>query len=182
MISGRQTTGKPIERPRHDLWENTFIWEIARGFWVTSKHFFVNIFTRRWTATTPYPDRKVVYPERYRGVHRLLKRQDGSLRCVACFCCATACPAECIHIEAGEYPEEDPRSRYEKYPVRFVVDELRCVFCGYCQEACPCDAIRLDSAMHAPAALERKELVYDEKVLSSFPSQDGSFVTSNPRG
>lgn len=179
---GKQVTGKPIERPENNLWENTFIWEIGRGLWVTSKHFFVNLFTRKWTATTQYPDEKVEYPLRYRGVHRLLKRQDDSLRCVACFCCATACPAQCIHIEAGEYPEDDPRSKYEKYPEQFVIDELRCVFCGYCEEACPCDAIRLDTSMHAPPALARKELIYDAATLGSFAGKDGTFTTSNPRG
>ncbi len=166
----------------YGLWENTYIWEIIRGLWVTSKHFFVNIFTRRLTATILYPERRVVYPERYRGVHRLLKRKDGSLRCVACFCCATVCPAGCIHIEAGEYPEDDPRSAYEKYPIRFVIDELRCIACGFCQEACPCDAIRLDSGMHTPPALKRGELVYEKDLLASFPGRDGSFLTSNPRG
>jgi NADH-quinone oxidoreductase subunit I len=50
--------------------------------------------------------------------------------------CSTACPAECITIEAGE----DDRTR-EKYPVRYDIDLLRCVFCGYCVDACPEDAI-----------------------------------------
>jgi len=181
-MAGNQVQGKPIARPENNLWENTYIWEIGRGLWVTAKHFFVNVLTRRWTATTQYPDEKVVYPPRYRGVHRLLHRTDGSLRCVACFCCATACPAGCIHIEAGEYPEDDPKSVYEKFPRRFVVDELRCVFCGYCEEACPCDAIRLDTGMHAPPALARTELIYNEETLGGFEGRDGTVETTNPRG
>ncbi len=64
---------------------------------------------------------------------------------MACLCCSTACPAQCIFIEAGEYPEGDKRRGYERYPVKFVIDELRCIFCGYCVEACPCDAIRMDT-------------------------------------
>ena len=177
-----QTTGKPIDRPKDNLWEKTYIWEIGRGLWVTMSHFFVNILTRKWTATTQYPEEKVAYPPRYRGVHRLLEREDGSLRCVACFCCATACPAQCIYIEAEEYPEDHENAKYEKFAKRFVIDEMRCVFCGYCQEACPCDAIRLNTAMHAPASLKRAELIYDEKVLGSFKGRDGTKVTSNPRG
>jgi len=177
----KQISGKPINRPQGNLWEKTYIWEIIRGLWVTSKHFFVNIFTRKWTATISYPEKKVTYPPRYRGVHRLLRREDGTIRCVACFCCATACPAECIHIEAGEYPEDDPRSKYEKYPVVFTIDELRCIYCGFCQEACPCDAIRLDTSMHTPPALARGELIYDLNYLPNFPGRDGTFVTSNPR-
>jgi NAD-dependent dihydropyrimidine dehydrogenase PreA subunit len=50
--------------------------------------------------------------------------------------CSTACPAECITIEAGE----DERTR-EKFPVRYDIDLLRCIFCGYCVDACPEDAI-----------------------------------------
>jgi NADH-quinone oxidoreductase subunit I len=50
--------------------------------------------------------------------------------------CSTACPAECITIEAGE----DQRTR-EKFPVRYDIDLLRCIFCGYCVDACPEDAI-----------------------------------------
>jgi len=79
---------------------------------------------------------KRVYSERFRGRHILTTREDGTTRCVACYMCSTACPAECITIEAGE----DERTR-EKFPVRYDIDLLRCVFCGYCVDACPEDAI-----------------------------------------
>lgn len=174
--------GKPIDRPKNNLWENTYIWEIGRGLWVTMKHFFVNLFTRKWTATIQYPEKKVIYPERHRGTHRLLKRKDGSIRCVACFCCQTACPAQCIHIEAAEYPEDSPYKKYEKYPAKFYIDELRCIVCGYCEEACPTDAIRLDTGMHNPPALKRQQLIYYRDLLASHPGRDGTFETSNPRG
>ncbi len=107
-------------------------------------------------TTISYPEQKRPYPERFRGIHRLTTREDGSMRCVACLCCSTACPAQCIYIDAGEYPEGDKRRGYERYPVKFVIDELRCIFCGYCVEACPCDAIRMDTGMHAgPVRLAR---------------------------
>ncbi|HEY7215665.1 MAG TPA: 4Fe-4S binding protein, partial [Thermoanaerobaculia bacterium] len=47
------------------------------------------------------------------------------------------CPAECIHIEAGEHPDVN----IEKYPVVYEIDMLRCIFCGYCVDACPEEAI-----------------------------------------
>jgi formate hydrogenlyase subunit 6/NADH:ubiquinone oxidoreductase subunit I len=78
----------------------------------------------------------------FRGVHRLNRDEAGRVRCVACFMCSTACPADCIHIEGAASPWDDR----EKYPVKFDIDELRCIFCGMCEEACPVDAIELTQA------------------------------------
>jgi len=128
----------------------SYLPEVVRGVGVSMKHFFQNTkemllgqrpdpVTERLDdgiSTISYPEQKRPYPERFRGLHRLTQRDDGSPRCVACLCCSTACPAQCIFIEAGEYPEGDRRHGYERYPVRFVIDELRCIFCGYCVEAC----------------------------------------------
>jgi len=91
--------------------------------------------------TVPYPEIKPEIPRDYRAKHRLMLRPDGTPRCVACFMCATACPAHCIYIEAA--PSED--GRIEKRAVRFDIDHLVCVFCGLCVEACPVDAIRMDT-------------------------------------
>jgi NADH-quinone oxidoreductase subunit I len=109
---------------------------LLSGMMVTLKHFFRNLF-RGAKYTINYPEERREYSHRYRGHHILPTRPDGSVRCVACFLCATACPAECIHIEAGEHPDEN----IEKYPVVYEIDMLRCVFCGYCVDACPEEAI-----------------------------------------
>ncbi len=107
-----------------------------RGLGVTFGRMVENV-TGKVEATINYPEERRTYSERYRGAHILTAREDGSPRCVACYMCATACPADCIYIEPGEHP--DPL--IEKYPKRFEIDMLRCVFCGFCVDACPEEAI-----------------------------------------
>jgi NADH-quinone oxidoreductase subunit I len=110
---------------------------LLAGLGVTIRHLFVNLLGLRKRVTIQYPEERREYSHRYRGHHILTTRPDGSVRCVACFLCATACPADCIHIEAGEHPDVN----IEKYPVVYEIDMLRCVFCGYCVDACPEEAI-----------------------------------------
>ena len=174
----------------------SYLPEVARGLAVSIQHFLHNTremvrgerpapVTERLDpgiSTISYPEQKRPYPERFRGMHRLTLRDDNeSPRCVACLCCSTACPAQCIFIEAGEYPEGDKRHGYERFPVKFVIDELRCIFCGYCVEACPCDAIRMDTGAHATPYDSRDQFIYDKDLLMSFPGRDGSQVSANPR-
>jgi NADH-quinone oxidoreductase subunit I len=103
---------------------------------VTMSRMVENI-TGKVNPTIRYPEERRSYSDRYRGAHILTAREDGSPRCVACYMCATACPADCIYIEPAEHP--DPL--IEKYPARFEIDMLRCVFFGFCVEACPEEAI-----------------------------------------
>lgn len=177
-------TTKVIKKPQRKLAEQVYVPAIVDGLGLTISRFFKNTFgpaEDRETATVKYPEETREYPQRFRGVHRLTQRADGSPRCVACLCCSTACPAQCIHIEAGEYPAGDPRAGYERFPVTFVIDELRCIFCGYCVEACPCDAIRMDTAVHMPPGVERTDFLFDRETLLSMPARDGTFRTANPR-
>jgi len=115
--------------------------------------------------TVQYPEERVRVPvDRYRGVHRLNRDEQGRVACVACFMCQAACPAHCIHIEAGEAPWPDR----EKYPVRFDIDELRCIYCGMCELACPVDAIEL-TPEYSLVGFSREEMIFDkEKLLEVF--------------
>jgi NADH-quinone oxidoreductase subunit I len=170
--------------PKMTLAEASYVPEIAKGLALSFSKIFKNTFNKMENTdivTVQYPEEKRIYPERFRGVHRLTHRADGSPRCVACLCCSTACPAQCIHIEPAEYEPDDPRYGYERYPKVFVIDELRCIFCGYCVEACPCDAIRMDSGMHMPPSTSREHFLYDKETLMSIPGADGSFESHNPR-
>ncbi len=153
--------GKVISKHKYTFWEKIYYPEIIKGVGVSLKHFFGNITKKKYIPTLQYPEEKQEYPEIFRGRHRLMERDDGTLRCVACMMCATACPAECIYIEAEEVEDKT----IEKKAKVFVIDELRCVFCGLCVEACPTDAIRMDTKEHVPPEYSREAFVYDMEML-----------------
>jgi NADH-quinone oxidoreductase subunit I len=111
-------------------------------------------------VTIQFPDEKRKTSARYRGIHILTQRMDGTPKCVACYMCATVCPAECIYIEAGERPEKS----IEKYPTRFEIDLLRCVYCGFCVDACPEEAIIM-SRENDLVGTTREELIMDRDRL-----------------
>jgi NADH-quinone oxidoreductase subunit I len=138
-------TGRPVLSAPHptelrpyrpSLAERLYL-PLLGGMMVTLRHFLRNLFKPGSRLTIEYPEKRRSYSHRFRGHHILTTRPDGSVRCVACFLCAQACPAECIHIEAGEHQDVN----IEKYPVVYEIDMLRCVFCGYCVDACPEEAI-----------------------------------------
>ena len=136
---------------RYGLAERFYL-TLIPGLMVTLRHFVRNLLRRGHSYTIQYPEQRRQYSPRFRGHHILTTRADGSLRCVACYLCAQACPAECIDIEAGEHPDVN----IEKYPIVYEIDMLRCVFCGYCVDACPEDAIIM-SNNYDMAYLSRQE-------------------------
>jgi NADH-quinone oxidoreductase subunit I len=95
----------------------------------------------------------------YRGLHELKRHDDNSVKCVACFMCAEACPARCITIEAEDLGDLGIRQgQAEKRPAVFQIDLMRCIFCGMCQEACPKDAIWLRNNYEL-SCLNRSEML-----------------------
>ncbi len=154
-------------------WERLYLGEVLRALVTVNAHFMRNLALhiahamgfakeRKAATTVQYPDERKTYPEGYRGSHRLTLRPDSSVRCTACFLCATACPAQCIYIEAGAHPNPE----VEKFPLRYEIDTLRCIYCGLCVEACPCDAIRMDTYVHPRIwGFDRKDFVETKEQL-----------------
>jgi NADH-quinone oxidoreductase subunit I len=146
-----------VEEPEMGFWEMTFLPAIVDGLKTTIKH-----VTNYNPVTQQYPEEKPNLPLHYRGVHRLNRDEQGRVKCVACMMCATACPANCIAIEAAAAPPEWPDR--DKYPAEFILDELRCIYCGMCEEACPVDAIEL-THIYDLTGESRAELMYNKNKL-----------------
>src|SRR5262249_44315424 len=111
-VSDRHPRVRTIRVVRPAAEETTFVAAAVKGLGITLKHFARNLCLplraasarskagaptddswRNEIETVQYPEEKVTYPERFRGLHRLTLRDDGAVRCVACMCCPTVCPA-----------------------------------------------------------------------------------------
>lgn len=149
-----------VDEPKLGLAGRMYLPLFAQGLATTAKH----LVRKKVTVQFPEERPEIGNPLIYRGVHRLNKDEQGRVKCVACFLCATACPAHCIDIVGTESPWEDR----EKYPESFTIDELRCIYCGMCEEACPVDAIELTSLFDLTGR-SREEMIFDkEKLLSVY--------------
>lgn len=146
------------------------ILEFARGMSVT----FRNLF--RPTTTVSYPEERRQLPERTRGRHSLHRYENGLERCIGCYLCAGACPADCIYIEAAENTPGQRVSAGERYARVYEIDMLRCIFCGFCEEACPTGAITLEPILdlsdyhRAPLIYTKDMLLEEPKDLDSLPA------------
>ncbi len=160
-----------VHEPQLKPYESMFVPAILKGLGTTIRHLGRSI--RGTHRVIQYPEQRRenidlfkggMDIQRYRGVHRLNRDEQGRVKCVACYMCATACPAHCIHIVGDTAPWTDR----EKYPVKFDIDELRCIYCGMCEEACPVDAIEL-TYEYDIVGLTRSEMIFDkEKLLTIY--------------
>ena len=113
---------------------------IAKGMSITLRE-MLRRPRSKITPTARAPPAERSCEQRFRGAHVLQRDENGLEKCVACFLCAAACPANCIFIEAAENTEQNRISSSERYAKVYNIDYNRCIFCGYCVEACPTDAI-----------------------------------------
>jgi NADH-quinone oxidoreductase subunit I len=136
---------------------------LAKGMSVTFKEMM------NPTITEDYPDAPALFQERFRGKHELQRDENGLEKCVACFLCAAACPANCIYIEAAENTDTNRISAGERYASVYNIDYSRCIFCGYCVEACPTDAITHGHGFEI-ASYNTSTLIYrKEQMLVPMP-------------
>jgi NADH-quinone oxidoreductase subunit I len=137
---------------------------VAKGMSVTIKEMV------QPDITEDYPDAPPTLEERYRGKHVLQRDENGLEKCVACFLCAAACPAQCIYIEAAENTEQVRISGGERYAKAYNIDYNRCIFCGFCVEACPTDAITHGHGFEL-ASYNTSTLIYrKEDLLAPMPA------------
>ncbi len=147
---------------------------IAKGMGITFKEMLQPAITEE------YPDAPATVAERFRGAHVLQRDENGLEKCVACFLCAAACPADCIYIEAAENTDQVRISGGERYAQVYNIDYNRCIFCGYCVEACPTDAITHGHGFEL-ASYNTSTLIYrKENMLVKLPEGGASPTQQNP--
>jgi NADH-quinone oxidoreductase subunit I len=139
---------------------------IAKGMGITFREMF------QPTITEDYPDGPALFQERYRGGHVLQRDENGLEKCVACFLCAAACPADCIYIEAAENTDTVRISGGERYASVYNIDYSRCIFCGYCVEACPTDAITHGHSFENASYNTSTLIIRKEQMLTKISEGD----------
>ena len=114
-----------------DLAKRVFLVEILKGMALTLRMMFTHAVTRQ------YPEEKRPPFPGFRGLHALVRKENGEAKCVGCGLCAAICPSKCISVYTSE------GSDHNKVVDRYEIEVLRCVYCAFCVEACPFGAVVL---------------------------------------
>lgn len=145
-------------------WERIYLPEVFKGLANTFRHIFIKPFTIKYIGPKTPPQDRHEFVNGYRGEHYLKRHENGMEKCVACYMCATACPADCIEIDAQEAPADEFGDERFKRPMVFNIDMLKCIYCGYCVEACPKDAIGM-TTIYNQVGTSRADFIFDKARL-----------------
>jgi len=154
------------------------ITELGKGLALTFRHLF------KKPITVQYPLEKVPMVPGYRGLHKLMRYEDGPYagmeRCIGCKLCQAACPVDCIYIESAENTSDNRVSPGERYASVYEINELRCIYCGLCEEACPVFAIVLGQEYEF-CKYSRDTMIYTKDMLL-VPPLEKPPVEPEPKG
>ena len=135
---------------------------VVVGMKITLRYIFMK------PVTVNYPEQRLAFAPRYRGVHEFEKN-----KCIACDLCAKACPVDCIYIDktaprridkaSGLVDESDPKNGKL---LRFAIDYSKCLFCALCTEPCPTDCIHMGK-LHDLSGYSRAETVVEFNDLDA---------------
>jgi NADH-quinone oxidoreductase chain I len=139
-----------------DMAKKVFLLEIMKGMALTLRMMFTTPVTRQ------YPEEKRDAFPGFRGLHALVRKEDGTARCVGCGLCAAVCPSKCIDVYTSEGAD------HTKVVDRYEIEILRCVYCALCVEACPFGAVVL-TGHYEYSDYSREALFMDkDKLLSNW--------------
>lgn len=151
---------EPHSERKLSLWQRMYLPEVVKGLINTFKMMLRPSTTIDYVGEKSKPEQRHVPAVGYRGEHYLKVDDGGNIKCVACYMCSTACPAECITIVGEEAPAEQFGAQRFKKPKVFEIDMLKCIYCGMCAEACPKDAIALTTTYNQ-VGTKRADFIYD---------------------
>jgi NADH-quinone oxidoreductase subunit I len=146
------STGKIIRKKDLNIWQKSYIPEIAKGLRQTITEIF------RPKFTIQYPEERFIPQSSFRG-RPVLVQENEVERCVACGLCSRVCPALAIEVQASETQLEK-----ERYPIKFEINMVRCIFCGFCEEVCPEEAIVMSNEYELVFS-SQEEAVFDKEKL-----------------
>jgi NADH-quinone oxidoreductase subunit I len=149
------------------LFQRLYIGEVLRGMGHTIRKVFMKPFTVDYVGPSTPKSGRLKTVNGYRGEHYLKRHENGAEKCVACYMCSTACPAQCIEIDAEEAPVDQFGAERFKRPTVFNIDMLKCIYCGYCVEACPKDAIGMTTVYNQIGTSRSDFLFTKERLLKN---------------
>ncbi len=113
----------------------------------------------RRSITVQYPAEKTPISPRFRGLHALMRYDNGEERCIACKLCETVCPASAIYIKSEKRADDTRRA------IVYDIDLFKCIFCGFCEEACPVDAIVETQIFEYSFTSRKGSIIHKDELL-----------------